>query len=151
MLFCLDIDDDDQSEKRRNLDIIYKFMNAACITALFCSCTLESENEKEVDNENDIYFGNDSQIIHKSGMVTYTEIKKATGAVSGLTLQVQRILKSMERPYSTNGLKVVVLPTSRRRLLDDEILRLKVCRISYVQWTSSGRLLIVQHQQIIVL
>ena len=58
MLFCLDIDDDDQSEKRRNLDIIYKFMNAACIATLFCSCTLESENEKEVDNEKDIYFGN---------------------------------------------------------------------------------------------
>ena len=59
--------DDDQSKKRRNLDIVCKFMNAACIAALFCSCTLESENEKEVDNENDIYFGNDSQIIVRYG------------------------------------------------------------------------------------
>ena len=51
----------------------------------------------------DLPTGNDSQIINKSGMVTYTEIKKATGAFSGLTLQVQTIFKSMERSYSTNG------------------------------------------------
>ena len=52
--------------------------------------------------EADLPTGND-YIINKSGMVTYTEIKKTTGAFSGLTLQVQTIFKSMERPYSING------------------------------------------------
>ena len=89
-----DVDDAsrEENEKEINFDIICNFMNATCIAALLCSCSIQPD--EEVDKKK-IYFGNDSRLINKNGMVTYAEIKRGTGAFSGLTLEIEALLKEM--------------------------------------------------------
>ena len=59
--------------------------------------------DASVDKENDVYFGKNADIIPTSGILRYKDIQKSIGVSSGLALQLQSILKPMDRPLNANG------------------------------------------------
>ena len=80
-------DVEDDAPSRLNVDVvdpaedatgISKFASVSCIAALICSCCPEA-NYEEIDENEDIFFGNNADIIGVSGMVSYTTIKRCLG------------------------------------------------------------------------
>ena len=58
----------------------------------------------QAKKEKNIYFGNSADVILASGSVKYVN-KKKLGSISGIALQLQAILKAMDRPLNAHGRK----------------------------------------------